>query len=607
MARETLFNGQLQFAYNPVYGAYGSGIAPSPFALVAGESYTVSWNGEEYTRTAFAADTFSPGAVGLGNAAFIGGAADPDGLAFIIGYLPAENQVAILTTLPDESHTIGIYQGEEEPEEPEEPEAAVYYCVSSISLKAIGNAIRAKNGTTDPLSFPDEMVEAINGITTGGGSSEDVRYVTFMNGDQVLFVKPVAVGDDCADVIARGLIGTPTKESTAQYDYTYSGWSLTDGGSASSAALSSVTEDRTVYAAYTSAVRKYTITFYDDDGVTVLKTLTASYGSTITYEPVKQGYNFVEWSPALAEVTGDASYVASFEIASFYTMSWADISAASTAGTAANMFAVGDTKPVRVNGKIGTVSVNMELLVYILGFDHNSAVEGSGIHLGCFKYQDTTRVRDVAISTHASSTAYAGDNKSDGSLVYNMNHWGAASYGGWKGSDMRYDILGSTDVAPSGYGAAQTTSREGYDPTETCATNPVANTLMAALPADLRAVMKPIKKYYSRKPKDTGSIVTEFSMDYLPLLSYYEITGKIDYNIGYATGETSYQKQYAYYAAGNEVKKTIHTVKYNGTATPYWLRSNGSSAYLGVGVNFSGAIALCNSSNDTGLAPILMV
>ena len=57
-----------------------------------------------------------------------------------------------------------------------------------------------------------------SGKSGGGGSSADVRYVTFMSHDGAVEYgkKAVAVGDDCADPIARGVFSAPTRESTAQ-------------------------------------------------------------------------------------------------------------------------------------------------------------------------------------------------------------------------------------------------------------------------------------------------------------------------------------------------------------------------------------------------------
>lgn len=146
------------------------------------------------------------------------------------------------------------------------------------------------------------------GLSSGGGSSSDVRYVTFNNYDGTYIgTKPVAVGDDC-----RYIFGTPTKPSTAQYSYSHNGWSTTQNGSADSNALKAVNEDRTLYATYRATVRSYTVTYYDEDGVTVLKTETLAYGATPSYTPTKTGYQFDGWTPALTTVTGDASYTSAW-------------------------------------------------------------------------------------------------------------------------------------------------------------------------------------------------------------------------------------------------------------------------------------------------------
>lgn len=148
----------------------------------------------------------------------------------------------------------------------------------------------------------------------GGGAAVDPVYtVTFMSWDglTVLGQRSVVDSDNCADMVARGKWPKPTKESTPQYNYTYSGWSETSGGDADASALSAVTEDRTVYAAFTSAVRYYTITYLDDDG-SVLKIESLAYGDMPSYTPKKDGYDFVSWSPN-EPVTGNMSYTASWK------------------------------------------------------------------------------------------------------------------------------------------------------------------------------------------------------------------------------------------------------------------------------------------------------
>ena len=274
---------------------------------------------------------------------------------------------------------------------------------------------------------------------------------------------------------------------------------------------------------------------------------------------------------------------------------WEQISAISASGMAAKYFSVGDTKSVHLKGTVGTLELDTTLYVYILGFDHNSEVEGKGITFGTFKTADGV---DVALVDSGYGSSFT-----DGTKYFNMNHWGDFNKGGWAGCDMRYDILGSTDKAPSGYGAAKTTSVVGYDPSITCATNPVANTLMAALPSDLRAVMKLMTKYTNNtgNSADTEAKVT-VTTDYLPLLAEFEIFGARKYANSY---EQNKQKQYDYYAAGNKVKYRHSST---GSTALWWERS----AYYGDSYTFCDVYASGKANTNyanlaSGVAPIFLV
>lgn len=259
------------------------------------------------------------------------------------------------------------------------------------------------------------------------------------------------------------------------------------------------------------------------------------------------------------------------------TDSWETISKISASGTAANYYAVGDAKAITLNGTMGTLALDMTTYVFILGFDHNAAVEGNGISFGGFKTSAGNDAVDICLidSDYLSFTI-------DGSKHFNMNHWGEVyhgpkgdedrsyNYGGWAGSDMRYDILGSTNVAPDDYGELPAEGREGHNPTSTCATNPVANTLMSCLPAALRAVMKPITKYTDNVGGGNGDVEANVTatIDYLPLASEYEVQAS---NRRANTNEAAHQAQYAYYAAGNSKIKKEHSS--TSDAALWWLRS----------------------------------
>lgn len=284
---------------------------------------------------------------------------------------------------------------------------------------------------------------------------------------------------------------------------------------------------------------------------------------------------------------------------------WSVISAVSAAGEAQNYWSVGDTKAVTLNGTVGTETfTNQTFYAFILGFDHNSAIEGNGISFGCFKTAQTGET-DIALTD-----ANYSSKKSDGTKAFNLNHWGGSStpyntnYGGWKGCDARYDILGSTDIAPSGYGSAPLNNRTGYDASTTTATSPVANTLMSALPSDLRSVMKPIIKYTDNK--GNGSILAAnvtSSVDYLPLLAEKEVFGSISYaNIN----EGTYQTQYSYYANNNS------KIKYQSrseSSAANWLCRSPRSSYADsfVDVIIIGSADYESSRYSYGLAPTFLV
>lgn len=207
----------------------------------------------------------------------------------------------------------------------------------------------------------------------GGGSVEGVHYVTFMDetGTVELYKRPVADGDDCADPVERLLMDEPTKKSTVQYNYTFSGWATTAGGSADNNALKTVTEDRIVYVAFAESLVYYTISYYDEDGTTLLTSENLTYGSKPNYTPTKSGYAFLGWTPTVIAVTGDASYTAQWMIrTTFAEGSWEHIAAVAKTGKASSVFSLGDTRVETINGE--------EITLEIVGFNHDNLSDGTG-------------------------------------------------------------------------------------------------------------------------------------------------------------------------------------------------------------------------------------
>lgn len=410
-----------------------------------------------------------------------------------------------------------------------------------------------------------------------------------------------------ADGNAKGYSGTPQKASTVQYTYTFAGWNTVENSSTvQNDALQNITNNKNLYAVFTEQTRTYSVYFYNEDN-TLLQTITnVPYGGSATYTgetPFKsQDYEFTGWLPLPSNISGDTSCYAQFEKieqADYITDSWDVISQRSIAGTAQNYYSVGDCKPIELNGTMGTLTFDHETLyVYILGFNHNSTYEPNGITFGGFKTAATNGV-DVALCDN-----YYNSTSTDGSKWFNQSHWGNYNYGGWKGSDMRYDILGSTNVQPSGYGSTPATSKVGYDATSTCATTPVDHTLMSCLPSDLRAAMKPMTKYTDNKgnSSNTSGNVTS-SIDYLPLLSEFEIQGNRTYANQY---EQNKQAQYAYYSAGNSKVKYNHSEA--SSAVAWWARSPyyGDNS-LFCGVNTGGAADGSLARYSRGVAPAFLI
>lgn len=120
----------------------------------------------------------------------------------------------------------------------------------------------------------------------------------------------------------------PTRASTAQYSYSFSGWSLTAGGAANANALKAVVSDRNVYAAFTSTVRKYTVRFYN--GTTLAQTVSeVPYGSNASYTgdtPAKtdvekpEDYEFTGWNPSPNGITGNTDCYAQYRFIGYISV-----------------------------------------------------------------------------------------------------------------------------------------------------------------------------------------------------------------------------------------------------------------------------------------------
>ena len=223
---------------------------------------------------------------------------------------------------------------------------------------------------------------------------------------------------------------------------------------------------------------------------------------------------------------------------------WKVIKKVADADKGANYWAVGDTKRITLNGKVGATTIsNLKVDAFIIGFNHNSGKEGSNrIHFLLGKIGG----KFVGlVDSYYDPSGYA---TTSGAFTMNTSD---TNSGGWAKTQMRSTVLGAAS-----------------DPT-----NPTANTLLAALPADLRAVMKSVTKYTDNTGggSNSASAVTA-TTDYLWLLAEFEVFGSRTYA---NSSEPSSQAQYEYFKAGNSKIAYKHSAA--ETAAAWRLRSPNSS------------------------------
>lgn len=280
--------------------------------------------------------------------------------------------------------------------------------LGTVSESVIEPLTITENGTYNAPEGVDGYNPVV--VNVAGGSSADVRYVTFKNHDGTVEYgkKPVAIGDDCADPIARGIFATPTRESDVQYNYTFYGWATEPNGAADADWYKAITADKTVYANFTATVRHYTITYYDSDGTTVLKTESLAYGTMPSYAPTKDGYDFKNWNPTPVAVNGDSSYTAYWEaLVGFAVATWEEIAQAVSDGSYTNKYSLNNKRVDTIIHSDGTTeTVEFE----IVDMDSGSVVSGTSMALLAThvldepQYYDTSTYDDMNYYLYCSLT-----------------------------------------------------------------------------------------------------------------------------------------------------------------------------------------------------------
>lgn len=253
--------------------------------------------------------------------------------------------------------TIPTYNGAEPQKAADAQYVYVFSGWSPVVSEVVGNVTYVAQFTSAPNSY---TIVWKNGDTTLE-TDENVTYGSTPSYDSA----------------------TPTKAATAQYTYTFSGWTPQ---------ISSVTGSVTYQAQFTETLRTYTVTFYSEDGLTVLDTVTVEYGFNAVYSkstPVKNAteghtYVFEKWvttqggsvADDLTNVIGDRSVYASFKefvrTVTVYIVSnntdygTVSVSTLNNVPYGATIMVNGNT--VAINGQSVTANVNTATVQYTYTF-----------------------------------------------------------------------------------------------------------------------------------------------------------------------------------------------------------------------------------------------
>nr|DAH77111.1 MAG TPA: hypothetical protein [Caudoviricetes sp.] len=272
-------------------------------------------------------------------------------------------------------------------------------------------------------------------------------------------------------------------------------------------------------------------------------------------------------------ITDSYEVTLSFVSSTLNNNEWSVIKSVSDAGQGANYWSIGDRKAVTLNGTVGKLSLsNVTTYAFIIGFNHNASVEGANrIHFQLAKTA-LSGGTDVCFCDNQYGPDSGWSSPGAGYFVMNASN---TNSGGWKSSQMRTNICGTSLSSYSG-------------------------TIIAVIPAALRAVLKSVTKYTDNTGGgSTAASAVTATTDYFFLLSEYEVFGSISYA---NSNESSKQAQYAYYSAGNSKIK----YKHNGTSTAarWWLRSpRASSSGIFVFVGTGGSVYHDYASYSIGFAP----
>ncbi len=244
----------------------------------------------------------------------------PEGVTAATGYAANSNPIRIHATATGNTITANFVAG------------TVNYTVKHMQQNIADDNYtefesETKQGTTatataaEARSYTGFTSQAFEQSMIAGDGSTEVKIYYNRNPYTITWRDALVAGNIKTEQLKYGSIPAFAykKPATAQYTYTLIGW--TDGTTDYDfpATLPVVTGDATYTARYNSVTRSYAITFLNDNN-SELQSSPVQYGQTPSYgesTPVSTKtdgiYQFKGWSPAIAQVTGEATYTAQYE------------------------------------------------------------------------------------------------------------------------------------------------------------------------------------------------------------------------------------------------------------------------------------------------------
>ena len=237
-----------------------------------------------------------------------------------------------------------------------------------------------KESTVDDMFYGfsawDNIPTNVSAITSVHAVYDIYWAVRFYNDTIEVDMQKVKEGASAVNPITRenNPIEIPTKESTAQYDFTFSKWDSD---------YTNITAATKVYAVYSSTIRVYTVSFYNMENL-LYTVENIQYGSSATYSgdiPTKLGvddpenYDFVGWNPNPEYITGETKCYALFRYKGYLQDDWDTIAANVANGTAVDLYPIGARKEFIItllDGNEYTVDVE------IIAHNHDNLADDSG-------------------------------------------------------------------------------------------------------------------------------------------------------------------------------------------------------------------------------------